>query len=317
MCSPISILVDGLVLFIFQLFQTPRSNCQYELSKDNGLVEVKHPGWSSNELNLLYCLMDDPFYLRVWRVTQFIDLICETAKKFGFIDIAKYERTHLTYVKCMDLDRVATVKDLDELGSLPFHYGLNVKYWLSRIGATSFQFNSEVNASESGKTMFRCTVVVVSVDKETRKPDENPKWWADKYRAAALARAAKPLRVSLPRTYAADDLVARSQMIVQPTDLDYYGHANNNSYTMFAMNAVIRAQTEQKLPWSIKEVENSIKRMECDFVSDCRVGDVLDMSVYRDKADSCKLYVTLCKVEEVIYVQMLQYDITTGNPSRL
>jgi acyl-CoA thioesterase FadM len=244
-------------------------------------------------------------------------LISETGKKFGFLDMIKYEETHMTYLKCVDLVRVASATELEDLGNLPFHYGLTVKYWLSRVGGTSFQVNGEVYATESGKSIFRSSVVCVSVDKKTRKVTDHPKWWADKYREAASERSVKALRISLPKEYSADNLISHSSMFVQPLHLDYYGHANNSSYMMFAMNAVLSAQMEKRLPWTTKEVENSIKRLECDFISDCGVGDKLDMFVYIDPADANRLYVTLCNGETVIYVQMLQYDSPTGETSRL
>lgn len=252
--------------------------------------------------------------LRSWRVLTFVDCIRETVKKsHGYLDLGKYEETHLTYFKCIDFERLASVKDLVKLGGtlgLPFGYSLKVTSHLSRLGKTSFQLENKIYAAATDQELFRSAIVHVCVDRASRQVAPHPAWWSEKY-AECVKAGGGPLRVDLQSLAPKEsEILCRSTDMIRAMELDYYKHASNTTYYTLAFNALLTAYYQNKLPMvsSARELEMSIKRSELDFVSDSSLGDKLDTVVFHSPNNQYQLYSGLYKDGKLIYIQSFLLD---------
>lgn len=235
------------------------------------------------------------------------------AKPRGFLDLLRFEDELNTYMKCVDLERLASYADLEMLNGKPYGYNLLIDARLGRVGKTSFQIDNDVRLEATGEPLFRSSMIYVCVEKDDVKVCDLPEWWTTKYRGAVSGTGSPPLRVSLPRKPGisdAYDVVYRCRYQVRATETDRFGHANNTALLAYCADALTAAHERRHLPelGSQRLVEGGAKTTEVDFVEGSSVGETLTASVLRRPSEPTEIYIQLHNNGRLVMVQKIFYD---------
>ena len=265
-------------------------------SRSPTTMQISLPGWSFDDL-------DQQGHLRLWRALFTLDYAREFAFDEGLFDYREVERTHMTYVRCLNIEAQASLLETHEENQHAFKYPFTIDLSLTHIGRTSLRLDHEVKDMK-GNLMMNSALTYVFVDNISNHVSHAPKWWATKYKPL-MSENEKPFKVEIPEKFFGS---FKYELVVSPTDIDYYGHVNNTAYHKFCTNAGMTAANKGLLGNILPHViDTKAKKIESEYITDSVAGEKLIVHVNTDNVEQITYFLIVKDDNEPVFRQKLYY----------
>ena len=172
---------------------------------------------------------------------------------------------------------------------------------LDHIGKTSFSTVNRMYDSDSLEEYAVEKNIYVFVDGKTRRPKPIPSDWRNQY--WKYSRSRKPSAAKMvKKTEGSPSFTLDVRVAFSNTDVN--GHTNLKFYMRFCSDCAAEAcmaGTYKHLKKNL--LHYNVKKVDCLFTGESRLGDILTVQTWQDKNNPCVLYFVIFNHNKPIYHQ--------------
>ena len=174
---------------------------------------------------------------------------------------------------------------------------VTVEQELGYLGNSSFKLKTNIVFPGHPQALIQGQQMYVLVDKLTKRPARPPTWWSDQLKPS-VDPSGTPFK--FPSTQM-PDAVRVSQIVVNPSDTDFYLHAGSANYVKFV--------TDAYTAWHVREFGfeghgdpfRAVKTMVQSFKGEAALGDVLSVKFWPSDHNQDLFHFHLIKNQQVIH----------------
>ena len=176
------------------------------------------------------------------------------------------------------------------------------------FGEKTLIFVQEIIDANSGEILAKIEGKSIRVDMSARKSTTFPQTFIRRYKH--LSNVATSIEFLNPSgTIQPPSSFQQYSFTVRPSEIDWNGHVANYIYMIFCLDCVVMSHRNRNgFPRKSGDLSQQLtKSIQCVFLRECRLGDVINCCVWEDPSNANVLHFEIKRDAIVVYRSRIEY----------